>query len=105
MLPTIFASSSLVEVHDQENTFMGLKRPQIKHLSEIFGDRLITAKHELFLSSSDVGALPKMVGLMMNYNPDAIVQPTSAEEIKALYKFITYMSTWTNASRLFFASI
>lgn len=66
---------------------MGLKKTQIGHLSEIFGDRLITAKHELFLGSSDVGSLPKMVGLMMNYNPDAIVQPTSAEEIKALYKF------------------
>ncbi|TFG26550.1 FAD-binding oxidoreductase, partial [Candidatus Thorarchaeota archaeon] len=66
---------------------MGLKKKQIEHLSEIFGDRLITAKHELFLSSSDVGSLPKMVGLMMNYNPDAIVQPTSAEDVKALYEF------------------
>ncbi|MHA1289974.1 MAG: FAD-binding oxidoreductase, partial [Candidatus Thorarchaeota archaeon] len=66
---------------------MGLKKQQIKHLSEIFGDRLVTAKHELFLSSSDVGSLPKLVGLMMNYNPDAIAQPTSAEEVKALYEF------------------
>lgn len=69
---------------------MGLKKKQIGHLSEIFGDRLITAKHELFLSSSDVGALPKMVGLMMNFNPDAIVQPTSAKEIKSLYEFANH---------------
>ncbi len=66
---------------------MGLKKKQTEQLSEIFGDRLITAKHELFLSSMDVGSLPKQVGWMMNTNPDAIVQPTTAEEIQSLYKF------------------
>jgi len=66
---------------------MGLKKNQIEHLTEIFGDRLITAKHELYLQSSDVGSLPKWVGLMMNLKADAIVQPTSAEEVRSLYKF------------------
>ncbi|MHA1614936.1 MAG: FAD-binding oxidoreductase, partial [Candidatus Thorarchaeota archaeon] len=66
---------------------MGLKKKQTEKLSGIFGDRLITAKHELFLSSMDVGSLPKQVGWMMNTNPDAIVQPITAEEIQSLYKF------------------
>ena len=66
---------------------MGLKAKQIEKLAEIFGDRLITAKHELHLQSFDVGSLPKQVGWLMNVNPDASVQPTAREEVQALYKF------------------
>ncbi|MFW9844455.1 MAG: FAD-binding oxidoreductase, partial [Candidatus Thorarchaeota archaeon] len=66
---------------------MALKKTQFEHLSDIFGDRLITAKHELYLQSSDVGSLPKWVGLMMNLKADAIVQPISTEEVRSLYKF------------------
>jgi len=87
MVGPVTASLSLLKVHDQESTCMGLKKSQIEQLSGIFGDRLITAKHELYIQSSDVGALPKWVGLLMNYNPDASVQPTSPQEIVDLYKF------------------
>ncbi len=66
---------------------MTLKKKHEAKLREVFGDRLITAKHELIIQSMDVGALPKQVGWMMNHNPDAIVQPISAEEIQKLYKF------------------
>ena len=66
---------------------MGLKSKQIAKLSEIFGERLITEKHELVLHAMDVGALPKQVGWMMNINPDAMVQPLTSEEVQALYKF------------------
>lgn len=65
---------------------MGLKKKQIEKLAEIFGDRLITAKHELVIFNTDVGALPKQVGYMMNNKPDAAVQPITPEEIQALYK-------------------
>ncbi len=65
---------------------MGLKKNQIEKLAEIFGDRLITAKHELVIFNTDVGALPKQVGYMMNNKPDAAVQPITPEEIQALYK-------------------
>ncbi|RLI56244.1 MAG: hypothetical protein DRP09_07155 [Candidatus Thorarchaeota archaeon] len=66
---------------------MGLKARQKEKLSAIFGDRLITAKHELHLLSFDVGALPKAVGWMMNTKPDAAVQPITPEEVQALYEF------------------
>lgn len=66
---------------------MGLKKTQIEKLSSIFGDRLITAKHELVVFNSDVGTLPKQVGYLMNNNPDAAVQPQTSEEIQALYSF------------------
>ena len=66
---------------------MGLKSRQIDKLSKVFGDRLVTAKHELHLQSFDVGSLPKQVGWLMNVNPDAIVQPTSPEEVRELFKF------------------
>ena len=66
---------------------MGLKQKQIDHLKEIFGERLVTAKHELFLYSTDVGSLPKQVGWLMNLNADAAVQPITPEEIRELYKF------------------
>ncbi|MHA1637540.1 MAG: FAD-binding protein, partial [Candidatus Thorarchaeota archaeon] len=66
---------------------MGLKSKQIAKLSEIFGERLITEKHELVLHAMDVGALPKQVGWMMNIQPDAMVQPLTPEDVQALYKF------------------
>ncbi len=66
---------------------MGLKQKQIEHLKNIFGERVITAKHELYLYSTDVGSLPKQVGWLMNLKADAAVQPTSAEEIRNLFKF------------------
>ncbi len=65
---------------------MGLKKRQIEKLTEIFGDRLITSKHELLAFSTDVGALPKQVGWLMNNKPDAAVQPETPEEIQALYE-------------------
>jgi NADH-quinone oxidoreductase B subunit len=65
---------------------MGLKKRQIERLTEIFGDRLITAKHELLAFSTDVGALPKQVGWLMNNKPDAAVQPETPEEIQALFE-------------------
>jgi NADH-quinone oxidoreductase B subunit len=64
---------------------MVLKQKPEKKLEEIFGDRLITEKHELILFGQDVGSLPKQVGWLMNTNPDAIVQPITPEEIQALY--------------------
>ncbi len=66
---------------------MVLKPKQNEKLAEIFGDRLLTEKHELILSTLDVGSLPKQVGWLMNTTPDAIVQPQTPEEISALYKF------------------
>ncbi len=66
---------------------MGLNRRQLARLGEIFGDRLITDKHELVLHGVDVGTLPKQVGWLMNTKPDAIVQPESPEEIAELYRF------------------
>ncbi|TFG33622.1 NADH-quinone oxidoreductase subunit B [Candidatus Thorarchaeota archaeon] len=66
---------------------MGLKQKQIDHLKEIFGDRVVTAKHELFLQSMDVGSLPKQVGWLMNLKPDVVVQPLIPEEIRSLYRF------------------
>jgi len=66
---------------------MGLKQTQIDHLKEIFGERLITAKYELYLYSTDVGSLPKQVGWMMNLKADAAVQPTTPEEVRDLFKF------------------
>ena len=66
---------------------MVLKPKQNEKLAEIFGDRLLTEKHELILSALDVGSLPKQVGWLMNTTPDAIVQPLTPEEISALYKF------------------
>ncbi|MHA1653346.1 MAG: NADH-quinone oxidoreductase subunit NuoB [Candidatus Thorarchaeota archaeon] len=66
---------------------MGLKQRQIERLREVFGDWLITEKHELHIHSSDVGALPKQVGWLMNTKPDALVQPESPEDIVELYKF------------------
>ena len=65
---------------------MGLKRKQVDKLSKVFGDRLITEKHELLIQSTDVGALPKQVGWLMNNKPDALVQPVTPEEIQELYK-------------------
>ncbi|MFW9977440.1 MAG: NADH-quinone oxidoreductase subunit NuoB [Candidatus Thorarchaeota archaeon] len=65
---------------------MGLKKRQIEKLAELFGDRLITEKHELVIFNTDVGALPKQVGYMMNNKPDAAVQPLTPEEIQALYE-------------------
>ncbi len=65
---------------------MGLKKKQFEKLSHVFGDRLITSKHELVIFSTDVGALPKQVGYMMNNNPDAAVQPETPEEIQSLYR-------------------
>lgn len=64
---------------------MTLKRQYADKLGEVFGDRLITEKHEIILHAQDVGSLPKQVGWLMNTKPDAIVQPRSAEEIQALY--------------------
>ncbi|MHA1577718.1 MAG: NADH-quinone oxidoreductase subunit NuoB [Candidatus Thorarchaeota archaeon] len=66
---------------------MGLKSKQVAKLSEIFGNRLITEKHELALHAMDVGALPKQVGWMMNINPDAMVQALTPEDVQELYKF------------------
>lgn len=66
---------------------MKLNTKHIERLREIFGDRLILEKHELIINSMDVGSLPKQVGWLMNNKPDAIVQPTSPEEIRALYEF------------------
>lgn len=65
---------------------MGLKKRQIEKLTEVFGDRLITSKYELLAFSTDVGALPKQVGWLMNNKPDAAVQPETPEEIQALYE-------------------
>ncbi|MFX1606765.1 MAG: FAD-binding oxidoreductase, partial [Promethearchaeota archaeon] len=64
---------------------MVLKSKPKEKLKEIFGDRLVTEKHELILFGQDVGSLPKQVGWLMNTKPDAIVQPQTPEEIKALY--------------------
>ncbi len=66
---------------------MVLKRKQNEKLAKIFGDRLLTEKHELVLSALDVGSLPKQVGWLMKTTPDAIVQPLTSEEISDLYKF------------------
>ncbi|MHA2162199.1 MAG: NADH-quinone oxidoreductase subunit NuoB [Candidatus Thorarchaeota archaeon] len=66
---------------------MGLKSKQVAKLTNIFGDRVITEKHELILQGMDVGSLPKQVGWLMNIKPDAIVQPQTREEVKALYDF------------------
>ncbi|MFX0107887.1 MAG: NADH-quinone oxidoreductase subunit NuoB [Candidatus Hodarchaeota archaeon] len=66
---------------------MALKIQQVEKLTEIFGERAVTAKHELILQGQDVGSLPKQVGWLMNIKPDGIVQPTSVDEIKELYKF------------------
>jgi NADH-quinone oxidoreductase B subunit len=65
---------------------MVLKLKPKEKLVEIFGDRLITEKHELILFGQDVGSLPKQVGWLMNTKPDAIVQPTTPEDIQALYE-------------------
>ena len=65
---------------------MVLKQKPKKELEEIFGDRLVTEKHELILFGQDVGSLPKQVGWLMNTKPDAIVQPITPEEIQALYE-------------------
>jgi FAD/FMN-containing dehydrogenase len=64
---------------------MVLKQKPGEKLNEIFGDRLITDKHELVLFGQDVGSLPKQVGWLMNTRADAIVQPLTPEEIQALY--------------------
>ncbi|MGY5875391.1 MAG: NADH-quinone oxidoreductase subunit NuoB [Candidatus Thorarchaeota archaeon] len=66
---------------------MGLDKRKIGILKQLFGDRTITAKAELIIHASDVGALPKQVGLMMNHKPDAIVQPLTPEDVQTLYKF------------------
>ncbi|RDE11927.1 MAG: hypothetical protein C4K49_10995 [Candidatus Thorarchaeota archaeon] len=66
---------------------MTLKSENAAELAGIFGNRLITAKHELIVHSMDVGSLPKQVGWLMNTNPDAMVQPESAQEVKLLYDF------------------
>ncbi len=66
---------------------MTLEKHLVDELSKTFGDRVITAKHELILHSMDVGSLPKQVGWLMNTKPDAMVQPTSPDEIRFVYEF------------------
>ncbi|MEM2142623.1 MAG: FAD-binding oxidoreductase, partial [Candidatus Thorarchaeota archaeon] len=65
---------------------MTIRRSVLEELSGIFGDRLVTARHELILHSMDVGSLPKQVGWLMKNVPDALVQPVSAEEVRRLYE-------------------
>ncbi|NWF95864.1 MAG: NADH-quinone oxidoreductase subunit NuoB [Candidatus Thorarchaeota archaeon] len=66
---------------------MTLKKHLVDELTEVFGERVVTAKHELIIHAQDVGALPKQVGWLMNTNPDAVVRPQSVEEVRALYAF------------------
>ncbi|MFW9909956.1 MAG: NADH-quinone oxidoreductase subunit NuoB [Candidatus Thorarchaeota archaeon] len=65
---------------------MVLKQKAQDELEKVFGDRLITAKHELILFGQDVGSLPKQVGWLMNTKADAIAQPLAPEEIQKLYE-------------------
>ncbi|TFG12315.1 FAD-binding oxidoreductase [Candidatus Thorarchaeota archaeon] len=64
---------------------MALTDEQEDELTKIFGDRFIVAKHELLPFSTDIGTLPREVGLIMNNMPDALVQPVKANEIRDLY--------------------
>ncbi len=64
---------------------MALSKKQEKELGTLFGDRFIVAKHELLPFSTDIGTLPREVGLIMNNKPDALVQPINATEIRDLY--------------------
>jgi hypothetical protein len=45
-----------------EKVLMALKSEQVSKLAEVFGDRLVTAKHDTVIHSQDLGSLPKQVG-------------------------------------------
>lgn len=55
-----------------------------QELINIFGDRVAFNQIERMLYSSDVGALPELAQKQINTSPDAIVQPNSSDDLKAL---------------------
>ena len=55
-----------------------------QELISIFGERVAFHGIERMLYSSDLGALPELVKKQINTNPDAVVQPNSNDELRAL---------------------
>jgi len=55
-----------------------------KKLLDIFGERVAFHRIERMLYSSDVDPLPRLIKKFVVNNPDAVVQPVSAEELMAL---------------------
>jgi len=55
-----------------------------QELISIFGDRVAFHEIERMLYSSDLGALPELVKKQINTNPDAVVQPNSSDDLRAL---------------------
>lgn len=53
-------------------------------LTEIFGDRVAFHKLERQLYDRDIGVLPEPVARILDTMPQAVVQPASSEELKAL---------------------
>ena len=63
----------------------GLSVAQVGWLERQFGDRMTTRRVERKLYSHDIGEMPSLVKpLIGNPLADAVVQPTSEEEIVAL---------------------
>lgn len=55
-----------------------------KELLEIFNKRVAFHEIERMLYSSDVEPLPDIIKKLVTSNPDAVVQPSSTEELTAL---------------------
>lgn len=55
-----------------------------QELLRIFGDRVAFHDIERMLYSSDRGYLPKLAKKQINANPDAVVQPNSLDDLRAL---------------------
>jgi len=65
-----------------------LSASQIGWLEHQFGDRMTTRRVERKLYSHDIGEMPSMIKpLIGNPLADAVVQPSSEEEIVALVKW------------------
>jgi len=60
-----------------------------QELVNLFGNRVSFNLVERMLYSNDVGALPELAQQQLNTCPDAVVQPESNDELKALFELAT----------------
>lgn len=55
-------------------------------LASLFGDRVSFQKTERLVYSHDMGIMPEQIRKMINFMPDAVVQPVNKEELIKLYE-------------------
>lgn len=63
-----------------------LMTAQMSRIKTIFNDRVRFNKVERIVYSHDMGIMPEQIRAMIQCTPDAVVQPTSADEVAALVK-------------------